>query len=92
MVPFLSLLLPVLVSRLGSEEVTEPSEELRLQLLCVLSAVVQACSSEMVPYIDDILVILQHTIVDPYPELKKVKHKLILSLYNTYCILLVHVC
>ena len=69
---FLPLLLPVLVSRLGSEEVTEPSEELRLQLLCLLSSLVQACACGMAPYLDDMILILQRTIVDPYPELKKV--------------------
>jgi dynein assembly factor 5 len=68
---FLPLLLPVLVSRLGSEEVTEPSEELRLQLLCLLSSLVQACACGMAPYLDDMILILQRTIVDPYPELKK---------------------
>ena len=69
---FLPLIVPVLVSRLGSDEVTEPSEELRLQLLGLLDQIVQACSAEMAPYIDDMLLILQRTIVDPYPELKKV--------------------
>ena len=69
----LALLLPILVSRLGSGEVTEPSEELRLQLLCLLSSLVEAASSEMAPYLDDMILILQRTIVDPYPELKKVR-------------------
>ena len=71
-IEFLPLLLPVLVSRLGSDEVTEPSEELRLQLLQLLSAVVKACAAGMAPYLDDMILILQRTIVDPYPELKKV--------------------
>lgn len=71
-IEFLPLLLPVLVSRLGSEEVTEPSEELRLQLLLLLSAVVKACAAGMAPYLDDMILILHRTIVDPYPELKKV--------------------
>ena len=69
---YLPLLMPVLVVRLGSREVTEPSEELRLQLLCLLSAVVQECTTEMTPYLDDLLLILKQTIADPYPELKKV--------------------
>ena len=77
-IEFLPLLLPVLVSRLGSEEVTEPSEELRLQLLQLLSAVVKACAAEMAPYLDDMILILQRTIVDPYPELKKVSERDIL--------------
>lgn len=62
----------MLVSRLGSEDITEPSEELRLHLLHLLSRVVQLSSVEMAPYLNDIVLILQRTIVDPYPELKKV--------------------
>ena len=69
---FLALILPVLVSRLGSDEITEPSEEIRLQLLILLDQIIQTCTNEMAPYLDDILIILQHTIVDPYPEVKKV--------------------
>ena len=71
----LALVLPVLVSRLGSEKVTEPSEELRLNLLHLLSSLVRVCSTELVPYLDDMILILQRTVVDPYPELKKVSHK-----------------
>ena len=71
----LALLLPVLVSRLGLEKVPEPSEELRLQLLHLLSSLVEVCSTDMTPYLDDVLLILQHTIVDPYPESKKVRFK-----------------
>ena len=70
---YLGLLLPVLVSRLGSEDVTEPSEELRLQLVSLLFTLVEVASTKMAPYLDDMMLILQRTIVDPYPELKKVR-------------------
>lgn len=69
----LALLLPVLVNRLGSDKLTEPSEELRLQLLQLLSSLVELFGAEMAPYLDDMLLILQNSVIDPYPELKKVR-------------------
>lgn len=64
--------MPVVVSRLGTENITEPSEELRLSLICLLKSILQSYSSRMGPYINDVMLILQNTIVDPYPEVKKV--------------------
>jgi dynein assembly factor 5 len=78
----LALLLPVLVSRLGLEKIPEPSEELRLQLLHLLSSLVEVCSTEMTPYLDDVILILQHTIVDPYPESKKESCQCVLLVAN----------
>lgn len=64
--------MPVMVSRLGTENITEPSEELRLSLICLLRSILQTNSAGMGPYVNDVMLILQHTIVDPYPEVKKV--------------------
>ena len=64
--------MPVLVARLGTQEVTESSEELRLSLVSLLSSFMDLCSSNMAPYLSDTVSILQRTIVDPYPEVKKV--------------------
>lgn len=64
--------MPVLVARLGTQEVTESSEELRLSLVSLLSSFMDLCSSSMAPYLSDTVSILQRTIVDPYPEVKKV--------------------
>ena len=64
--------MPVLVARLGTQEVTEPSEELRLSLVSLLSSFVDLCSGNMAPYLSDTVSILQRTILDPYPEVKKV--------------------
>lgn len=68
---FLPLIMPVVVARLGTQEVTEPSEELRLSLVSFLAALVERCRSQITPYLNDITCILQRTIVDPYPEVKK---------------------
>lgn len=70
----LPLVIPVLVARLGTPEITEPSEELRLQCVTYLSSLVDVCGATMAPYLNDLVTILQRTLVDPYPEVKKVKN------------------
>jgi len=70
---FLPYIVPVLVARLSTQEITEPSEELRLSLVSLLSSFIDLCSSNMAPYLSDTVSILQRTIVDPYPEVKKVR-------------------
>ena len=70
---FLPYIVPVLVARLSTLEITEPSEELRLSLVSLLSTFIDLCSSNMAPYLSDTVSILQRTIVDPYPEVKKVR-------------------
>lgn len=69
----LPLVVPVLVARLGTPEVTEPSEELRLMYMTYISSLVDICATAMAPYLNDLVTILQRTLVDPYPEVKKVK-------------------
>ena len=64
--------MPVLVARLGAFEMMEPSEELRLTCVTYLISVVDICASEMTPYLSDMITILQRTLVDPCPEVKKV--------------------
>ncbi|KAL5484058.1 hypothetical protein EMCRGX_G020494 [Ephydatia muelleri] len=68
---FLPLIMPVVVARLGTQEITEPSEELRLSLVSFLSSLVERCRAQTIPYLSDITCILQRTLVDPYPEVKK---------------------
>ena len=61
-----------MVARLATQEITEPSEELRLSLVSLLSSLVRLGASRVAPYLQDLVSILQKTIVDPYPEVKKV--------------------
>ncbi len=70
---FLPLIMPVVVSRLGTQEITEPSEELRLTLVSFLSSLVDLCGAKMAPYLSDMVCVLQRTLTDPYPEVKKVR-------------------
>ncbi|KAK1164736.1 dynein assembly factor 5, axonemal-like [Acipenser oxyrinchus oxyrinchus] len=57
--------------RLGSQDIVEPAEELRLALVEVLTLTVEVCGESLAPYLDDMVRILQRTIVDPFPDVKK---------------------
>ena len=61
----------VQVQRLGQLEITEPSEEIRLQLVGLAVLLVELTRKNIAPYLDDLIRILQRTIVDSYPEVKK---------------------
>ena len=67
----LPYIMPVLVQRLGQPEIVEPSEELRLQVVELLNQIIESSGKKNSVYIDDIIKILQRTIVDPYSEVKK---------------------
>ena len=67
----LSYVFPVLVQRLGQQEITEPSEELRLQLVELFSLLVDKAGQKLPAYLDDSIKILQRTLVDPFPDVKK---------------------
>lgn len=64
-------LVPYLVQRLGQQDIVETSEELRLQLIQLTTAVIICAGKRNAVYLDDLVQILQRTIVDPYPEVKK---------------------
>ena len=67
----LPFVIPVLVQRLGQPEIVEVSEELRLNLVEFIHSVINLSGKYIAVYLDDLIQILQRTIVDPYPEVKK---------------------
>ncbi|KAJ8319390.1 hypothetical protein KUTeg_004481 [Tegillarca granosa] len=67
----LPYLIPVLVQRLGQQEIVETSEELRLMLVEMLTGIVERSGKKISLYVDDYVRILQRTIVDPFPDVKK---------------------
>ena len=68
----LSNVIPVLVQRLGQKDVVETSEELRSQLIELLhKLIIVSPDKYLPPYLDDIITVLQKTICDIYPEVKK---------------------
>ncbi|XP_069839943.1 dynein axonemal assembly factor 5 [Dendropsophus ebraccatus] len=67
----LPYLVPAISQRLGGPEIMEPSEELRLALTQLLTLLAEVCGRRLGPYLDDMVRILQRTIVDPFPDVKK---------------------
>ena len=69
---YLPYIIPVLVQRLGQQDIIETSEELRLLLVELLKQLVNIENNKNLPaYLDDVVRILQRTIPDPYPEVRK---------------------
>lgn len=67
----LPYLMPCLAQRLGEREIHEPSEELRLSAVEMLTLTVEVCGKNISPYLNEMINILQRTIVDPFPDVKK---------------------
>jgi len=74
----LPYIMPVLVARLGQQEITESSEELRLSMVTMVTSFMDHCGSKVPPYLNDVITILQRTLVDPYHEVKKVNNRLLI--------------
>ncbi|GFO25558.1 dynein, axonemal, assembly factor 5 [Plakobranchus ocellatus] len=69
----LSYVVPILVQRLGQQEIVEPSEEIRSLLVCLLHFIVEKAGKTIGVYVDDCVQILQRTLVDPFPETPSVR-------------------
>lgn len=67
----LPYIIPVIVQRLGQPEIVEPSEELRLEIVDLLKQIIESSGKKISVYLDDVIKILQRTLIDPYPEVKK---------------------
>ncbi|XP_033097480.1 dynein assembly factor 5, axonemal-like [Anneissia japonica] len=67
----LPYLMPTIVQRLGNKEIVETSEELRLNLVELLTKIVDLTGKKISPYLDDFIRILERTILDPYAEVRK---------------------
>lgn len=70
---YLTYIFPVLVERIGSVELIEESEEIRLQLLQLLNAIITKYSntSQLKPFLNDCITILVETVRDKYPAIKE---------------------
>ena len=79
---YISYLFPVLVERLGTSELTEESEEIRLQLLKLLELVIIKYSEDnlLKPFLNDIIMILKETVQDKYPAVKEISCNCIVKL------------
>ncbi|KAK2567034.1 Dynein axonemal assembly factor 5 [Acropora cervicornis] len=68
---FLPYIIPTIVQRLGQPELVEPCEELRLYTVELLYSVAEICGEKLGVYIDDLIKILQRTLVDPFHDVRK---------------------
>ncbi|KAM7386886.1 hypothetical protein PAMA_009488 [Pampus argenteus] len=67
----LPYLMPCLAQRLGEKEIQEPAEELRLSAVEMLTLTVEVCGAQLAPYLTEMITMLQRTIVDPFPDVKR---------------------
>lgn len=67
----LSYLMPCMAQRLGEKEIQEPAEELRLSCVGMLSLTSEVCGKHLAPYVNEMVNILQRTVVDPFPDVKR---------------------
>lgn len=67
----LPYLMPCLAQRLGEKEIREPAEELRLSAMEMLTLTLELCGKLLAPYLTEMINILQRTIVDPFPDVKR---------------------
>lgn len=67
----LPYLMPCLAQRFGEKEILEPAEELRLSAVEMLTLTVEVCGKRLAPYLSEMISILQRTVVDPFPDVKR---------------------
>lgn len=79
---YLTYLFPILVERIGSVEIIEESEEIRLQLLQLLDSIITKYSQteQLKPFLNDSVIVLAETVKDKYPAIKELSCYTILNL------------
>ncbi|XP_076657670.1 dynein axonemal assembly factor 5-like [Halictus rubicundus] len=68
---YILYLLPILSRRLGSQELIENSEEVRLKCIILLKLLILKYNNLLASYVDDLIKILLRTISDNYPLVKR---------------------
>lgn len=63
--------IPILTNRLGSQELIESSEEVRLKSVALLSIIIPIYKDILPPYFENLVTILMKTVTDNYPKIKK---------------------
>lgn len=79
---YLSYIFPILVERLGSCEIIEDSEEIRLQLVELLECILEKYKNNnlMKPFLNDCVTVLKETTKDKYPAIKETSCHCIIKL------------
>uniref|UniRef100_UPI00358E37B4 dynein axonemal assembly factor 5-like isoform X1 n=1 Tax=Myxine glutinosa TaxID=7769 RepID=UPI00358E37B4 len=79
----LPLLVPTLSRRLSPLKPVEPAEELRLELMRLLSRLVALRGPDLGPYVGDFVTALSRCMLDPFAEVKKEACRCATNLANT---------
>lgn len=79
---YLTYLFPILVERIGTVEIIEESEEVRLQLLQLMNEIIKKYSGtqQLEPFLNDSVIILVEMVKDKYPAIKELSCHVILNL------------
>lgn len=79
---YLTYIFPVIVERIGSVELIEDSEEIRLQMLQLLNDIIIKYSNtpQLKPFLNDSIIILCETVKDKYPSIKELSCQTIIHL------------
>ncbi len=74
----LASVMPALVQRLGANDIIEPSEEIRLKSIALLFELcrIYPNGNKLALYLNEWIIILKRTIIDPYPEVRKLSCEL----------------
>jgi dynein assembly factor 5 len=64
-------IIPIMTKRLGSQELIEQSEEVRLKCIILLRAIISKYQDKLKSYFEDFVTILTRTVTDKYPNVKK---------------------
>ena len=81
--PHLSFIIQILSRRLSVEEEYERSEEVRIRLMLLLTALFQSYSSELNVYAEDVVDIVITTLADKCPDIKKQAAETIVKIAET---------
>ncbi|XP_067005743.2 dynein axonemal assembly factor 5 [Anabrus simplex] len=83
-VQYLTYIIPVLLQRLGCDEIQEKSEEIRLSLMEFIHFMLRKFKpSDLACYVNDLLQIFTRTIVDPFPKVKTASCECVSDLAKT---------
>ncbi|CAG9815936.1 unnamed protein product [Phaedon cochleariae] len=79
---YLTYVFPVIVERIGTVELIEESEEVRLQMLQLLNDIITRYSNtvQLKPFLNDCVIILCETVKDKFPSIKELSCSTIIKL------------
>ncbi|XP_060523147.1 dynein axonemal assembly factor 5 isoform X2 [Cylas formicarius] len=79
---YLTYIVPVILERIGTVELVEESEEIRLQMLQLLEIIIKRYTNtpQLKPFLNDAVLILSEIVKDKYPAIKELACKTVVEL------------